>query len=164
MIAKPKRQQRTIGSIVKIPLEDGFHTYARILKTRFAFYDLRTKEEITDMQKIVSAPILFITAVNDYSVTRGLWLKVGKVSLEEVPVPLPPQFVQDPIIPDRFFIEHKGVRRPATKEECYGLERASVWTPEGIQKRLNDHYAGRKNYFVEKARNLVPIGVRFQME
>ena len=34
-----KRQQRTVGAIVQVPLENGYHTYARILKTRLAFYD-----------------------------------------------------------------------------------------------------------------------------
>jgi len=149
-----KRQKRTIGAIVKVPLEKGFHTYARILKYDFAFYDFRTKEEISDLQKIVSSPILFITAVNDYSVTRGLWLKVGNLPLEERLLVTPPQFVQDPIHPDHFFLVENGVRRPATKEECKGLERSAVWTPEGIQRRLNDHYAGRKNYYIEKDENL----------
>ena len=47
-----KKQQRTIGAIVKVPLEKGgYHTYARILKSPyFAFYDLRTKEEISDLE------------------------------------------------------------------------------------------------------------------
>ncbi len=92
-----KRQRRTIGAIVKVPLEKGFHTYARILKYDFAFYDFRT---------------------------------------------------------DHFVLVENGVRRPATKEECKGLERSAVWTPEGIQRRLNDHYAGRKNYYIEKDENL----------
>lgn len=50
-----KRQQRTIGSIVKIPLENGFHTYARILKSRIAFYDLRTTE--TKNERNINAAI-----------------------------------------------------------------------------------------------------------
>lgn len=67
---------------------------------------------------------------------------------------LPPQFIQDALNPDKFFIVEKGVRRPASKEECRGLERVAVWTPEGIQKRLNDHYAGRKNKSAEADKNL----------
>lgn len=149
-----KRQKRTIGAIVKIPLEKGFHTYARILKYDFAFYDIRTKEEISNLNKIVSSAILFITTVNDYSVTRGLWLKVGNLPLEERLLTTPPQFAQDPIHPDRFFLIENGIRRPATKEECKGLERSAVWTQEGMQRRLNDHYAGRKNYYIEKDKNL----------
>lgn len=47
-----KRQTRTLGSIVKIPLENGFHTYARVLGVELAFYDLRTKEEIKDLKSV----------------------------------------------------------------------------------------------------------------
>ncbi|MBK9502112.1 MAG: hypothetical protein IPO06_22595 [Leptospiraceae bacterium] len=83
---------------------------------------------------------MFITAINYYAITKGLWQKVGKVSLEEYPVTIPPQFIQNPLNPEQFFIEEKGIRRPATKEECKGLERSSVWTPEGIQRRLDDYY------------------------
>ncbi|MBP6740218.1 MAG: immunity 26/phosphotriesterase HocA family protein [Leptospiraceae bacterium] len=149
-----KRQQRTVGAIVKVPLEGGYFTYARILKTKFAFYDFRTKIDIEDLQEIISKPILFITGVNDYAVTKGLWLKVGKLPLDKSLLNLPPQFIQDALNPDKFFIVEKGIRRPASKEECRGLERVAVWTPEGIQKRLNDHYAGRKNKSVEADKNL----------
>lgn len=154
MQATGKKQKRTIGAIVKVPLENGYHTYARILKYDFAFYDFRTKEEVTDLQKIISAPILFITTVNDYSVTRGLWLKIGTIPLEEKLLILPPQFVQNPLNPEQFFIVENGIRRPATKDECQGLERSAVWTPEGIQDRLNDHYAGRKNFYVDRDKKL----------
>jgi hypothetical protein len=151
---KIKRQQRTVGSIVKVPLEGGFHTYARILKTKFAFYDFRTQTEVNDLQEIISKPILFITGVNDYAVTKGLWLKVGKFPLDDSLLKLPPQFIQDALNPDKFFIVENGVRRPASKAECWGLERVAVWTPEGIQKRLNDYYAGRKNSSIEADKNL----------
>ncbi|MBP7282109.1 MAG: hypothetical protein KBA66_11060 [Leptospiraceae bacterium] len=57
---------------------------------------------------------------------------------------------QNPLNPEEFFIEENGIRRPATKEECKGLERLAVWTPEGIKKRLNDYYAGRNNYYLQK--------------
>ena len=150
-----KRQQRTVGAFVKVPLEDGYFTYARILKTKFAFYDFRTKTEIEDLKEIISKPILFITGVNDYAITKGLWLKVGKLPLDDSILNLPPQFIQDALNPEKFFIVENGVRRPASKEECSGLERIAVWTPEGIQKRLNDHYAGRKN----KSMKTKPTGI-----
>jgi hypothetical protein len=150
MATSIKKQKRTPGSIVKVPLDNGFHIYARVLGVDLAFYDLLTREEIKDLQIIISSPILFITTVNYYAITKGLWTKVGKVSLEDFPVTIPPQFVQNPLNPDQFFIEENGIRRNASKDECQGLERSAVWTPEGIQKRLNDYYKGRKNYYIEK--------------
>lgn len=129
-----KRQTRTLGSIVKVPLENGFHTYARVLGVELAFHDLRTKEEIKDLEQIITSPILFITTVNYYAITKGLWVKVGKISLEDYPVNIPPQFGQNPLNPEEFFIEENGFRRLATKDECKGLERLAVWTPEGVEK------------------------------
>ena len=95
-----KRQTRTLGSIVKVPLENGFHTYARVLGVELAFHDLRTKEEIKDLEQIITSPILFITTVNYYAITKGLWVKVGKISLEDYPVNIPPQFGQNPLNPE----------------------------------------------------------------
>ena len=148
-----KRQQRTIGAIVKIPLDRGYHSYARILKSPyFAFYDFRAKEDVSDLALIVASPILFITSVSHYSVTSGLWVKVGKLPLEKTLLKIPPQFIQDSIQTDQFEIVYDdGKKKKATAEECAGLERLAVWTPESIQERLIDHYAGRKNFWVEPA-------------
>ena len=77
-----KRQQRTVGAFVKIQLDEKYHTYARILgEASFAFYDIRTTEDNKDLKKIASRPILFIVAVYDDAITRGRWIKVGKLPL-----------------------------------------------------------------------------------
>ena len=146
-----KRQKRTVGSIVKIPLEGGYHTYARILKVEFAFYDLRTKEDISDLEKIISSPILFVTAVNDYAITKGHWLKIGTLPIEDRLKELPPQYIQDAIRRDQFTIYYNDGRiEEATLEQCRGLESVSVWPPKAMEVRLNDYYAGRLNYHVVK--------------
>jgi hypothetical protein len=151
-----KRQQRTIGSVVKVPLNTGYYTYARILKSPyFAFYDFLAKEDVYNLDLIVSSPVLFITSVSHYSVTSGLWVKIGKLPLEKNLLKIPPQFIQDSIQPNRFEIVYDdGRKKKATAEECTGLERLAVWTPESIQERLNDHFAGRENYWVEPAKKL----------
>jgi hypothetical protein len=150
-----KRQQRTVGSIVKIPLERGYHSYARILKSPyFAFYDFR-EEEVSNLDLIVSSPILFITSVSHYSVTSGLWVKVGKLPLEKNLLKIPPQFIQDSIQTNQFeIVYYDGRKKKATAEECAGLERLAVWTPESIQERLIDHYAGRQNFWVKPTKKL----------
>jgi hypothetical protein len=82
------------------------------------------------------------------------WLKVGTLPIEERLLVLPPQFVQDALQPHRFEIFYSdGTRKPTTASECKGLERVAVWTPETIQQRLNDHYAGHRNYSVETMRH-----------
>jgi len=146
-----KYQKRTVGSFVKIKLDDTYHTYARILcGAYFAFYDCRTKTDITDMKKIASCNILFINAVYNSAVTRNRWLKVGKLPLESELKTTPPEFIQDQIDPTKFFIYEHGKIRPATREECEGLECAAVWIPEHIEDRIRDHYAGVPNKWVEE--------------
>lgn len=143
-----KKQQRTIGAFVKIPLEDGYHTYARILKSRLAFYDSRTTENLkTD--EIIKKPVLFVVVVHDYAITQGHWLKTGKK------IPVKPELEQnqamytEDVLTGKYLIFENGEQREASKEEIKGLESYTVWTPEGIEKRLNDHYANRKNEFVD---------------
>jgi len=146
-----KRQQRTPGAFVKVPFDPPFHTYARILgDASFAFYDSRTKEDISDFSKIASSPILFIVAVFNDAVTRGRWVKVGKLPLELNLQKLPPKFIRDSIDPTQFRIYEFGKIRPSTREECQGLEVAAVWEPGEVEERLRDHYAGRPNSQVEE--------------
>jgi hypothetical protein len=74
-------------------------------------------------------------------------------------VPLPAELEVEPL-----FFKHDnisgevsmtpggGVERPATREECFGLERAAVWDPEHVVSRLDDHFAGRPNAWVDLMR------------
>jgi hypothetical protein len=143
-------QKRIIGSIVKIPLSEGYHAYARTLdEASFAIYDLKTNQDIMDLDHIISKPILFIIAVFKHAVTKGRWKNIGKVPLEERLQKLPPKFIQDPLDPGKFRIYEFGTMRNATRDECQGLECAAVWEPEQVEERINDYYAGRKNKWVE---------------
>jgi len=144
-----KRQQRTIGSIVKIPLENGFWTYARILEVKCAFYDAKTNQDL-DIEEIIQKPILFFATVYDSAITKGFWEKIGKkLPLEDHLLDLPPVYTQNILNPTKFTIHHKKISRPATQEECLGLESSTVWTYNGIEKRLNDHYFERYNQRVD---------------
>ena len=149
MKSKTIRQRQILGDVVRIDLGDGFHTYGQVLaEADFAFFDARLKEEIP-VDQIVARPVLFIVAVMKYAVTRGRWLKIGKSPPSDALMKVRPQFIQDPLHPDRFSIYERGNIRPAKKEECLGLDRAAVWDPSHVEDRLRDHYAGRKNKWVE---------------
>ena len=149
MTGKPKKQKRVVGDIVRIDLGDGFHAYARVLDgALFAFYDCRVKEELP-IDRIVRCPILFQISVMNYAIKQGRWKVIGHVTLEDSLKNPPPRFIQDPLRPESFSIYEKGKIRPATKEEAIGLECAAVWDPEHVEDRLRDHYAGRKNKWVE---------------
>jgi hypothetical protein len=148
----PVRQQRTMGAILRVPLNDGWHTYAQTLhEADFAFFDARTRDALA-IEEIIQRPILFREAVHKSAYSTGRWPKVGKSPLKpELALPVP-KFIQDGLCPDKFEIYLGGVIRPATKEECVGLSRCSVWEADHIEDRLNDHYAGVPNKWVELER------------
>jgi hypothetical protein len=154
---RSKFKRRTVGDIVKVPLGDGNHVYARVLPdASFAFYDSRAEEELP-LQQVIRKKILFYIAVVDHAVKGGRWPVVGHIPLENG-LGLPPKFIQDPINSNEFRIYENGQIRPATRQECIGLERAAVWVPEYVEERLRDYYAGRENKWVEslKIRDTYP--------
>ena len=144
------------GLVMRIPLEDGMHTYGRMLQASpyVAFHDFRTTDEEPDLSKVVASPVLFVLASGAVrSLENGEWKSVGKVLLSEVDTPIPLQFMQNiGNINDMSVMDHLGNRRAATFEECENLERASVWQAEHVEERLNDHYAGRENQEVRRGR------------
>jgi hypothetical protein len=144
-----KRQQRTIGAIVQVSLGDGTHSYAITLPDAdYAFFDCKCSTDL-EVKEIISRPVLFRVAVYKSAVTKGRWQKVGKVPAlpPELAQPMP-KFIQDALCPDRFTIYLAGKTKPATLEECEGLERCAVWEAEHVEDRLRDHYAGVPNKWV----------------
>lgn len=146
-----RSQKRTVGDVVKVSLGDGTHTYARVLpEASLAFYDFRGTEEL-EIERIVGLPVLFYAAVMHHAIKKGRWPIVGHVPMDGRLNP-PPSFIQDALNENSFSIYEGGRIRPATRQECIGLERAAVWEPDHVEERLRDHYAGRKNKMVEEDR------------
>jgi Immunity protein 26 len=144
-----KRHKRRVGDVVEIDLGDGFHAYARILnEASFAVYDCRCDTELP-LAEILKRPVLFRLAVMDWAVKKGRWKVIGGSPLEGCFSILPPKFIQDPIDKDRFSIYEHGLIRPASREECAGIERTAVWDPSHVEDRIRDHFAGRSNKWVE---------------
>lgn len=144
-----KRQRRTLGDIVEIDLGQEFMAYARVLEEGlFAFYDSRARQPLA-MDDITARAVLFIVPVMAYAVTRARWKVVGNAPLDDTLQNPPPLFWQDVLDPDSFKLYDKGKFRPATREQCMGLERLAVWDPEHVEDRLRDHYLGRPNDSVE---------------
>ena len=146
-----KRQKTILGSVIKIDLLDGYHSYGRILKgSSYAIYDIRTKEELNP-EDVIQSNILFIINVYKYGVTKGRWLKIATFPLEPELMILPLEFMQDMMDLNKFelYDPNTGDIALATKEECTGLERAAVWEPEHVEERIRDHFLGRPNQWVE---------------
>lgn len=151
-----KKIRRRIGDIVQISLDTKFHTYAHITTSPFIiFYDGKYETDLP-IDKIPELPQLFVLSVYDYAIRDGIWPVIGYSKLSSDKLSTPYMFKQD-IATGALSIYHAdfsdtNYERSATFEECEGLERAAVWEPNHVVDRLIDHYAGRKNKWVESLR------------
>lgn len=141
----PKAPKLIPGTFVRIPLADGSFGYGRVLSDPYiAFYNYRTTEASEDLDVIESKPVLFTQAVRLFDYNR--WANLGKRELSgEVAKPVV-RFTQD--LGDYrkcVIFDSLGMERQATPEECVGLERAAVWDPHHIERRLLDTFEGRPN-------------------
>ncbi len=146
-----KRQRRTIGSIVKIPVAD-YHIHAQILlETDMVYFDTKGKNNIS-LKEITESPILFRVATNDNAILNGSWIKIGKIEIQDQLSKSVETFIQDALNPEKFEIYLNGEIRSATKQECVGLDRCAVWEINHIEDRIKDHYNNKPNVWVEKMR------------
>lgn len=133
------RQRRVVGAILKIPIDDRSHGYCWTLpEVDFGVFDLRAGSDLP-IEDIIRHPILFRVAVNNSAWNKGRWLRVGKAAPPpEVLAPVP-TYILDPI-DGRYSIYLLGDIRPATPEECVGLQPCEVWSPQHVEDRLRDHF------------------------
>jgi hypothetical protein len=146
-----KKQQRTPGSIVEINIDNQYFVYAQILKEGLVVFDLKTTKQLDDLNTLLNAPILFFLAVYRDVITTGIWLKIGKLDIRKELEIVPMQFIQDALDSKvfRLYDPNTGEITPSTKEECKGLESASVWEASHVEERIRDHYAGKVNRYVK---------------
>jgi hypothetical protein len=152
-MAKRKRIRRKVGDVVSVPLRDGKLGYGRVLHDPLiAFYRLRSSK-ILPVREVVTKDILFIIFVMNYAITDGIWPVAGHVPLRPELQVEPLFFKKDPISGKlTIYRDRTGEEFPATREQCRDLECAAVWEPEHVVDRLEDHFAGRPNHWVESLR------------
>jgi Immunity protein 26 len=135
----------TPGTFVRVPLADGSFGYGRILGRPYAaFYNYRTTEPSSDLDEIAAKPVLFTQAVRLSGSDR--WTNIGRRKLEDETAKPAVFYMQDLADFRKCTIfDSEGRERPATPEECIGLEKASVWDPHHVEQRLLDTFMGRPN-------------------
>jgi hypothetical protein len=125
------RQNATdLGALLRIPLSNGTFAYGRVLERPYlAFYDYTTPAPETDLDVLRSKPVVFRTAVRRRP-GRDKWEVIGGRDLDaELARPVV-QFWQDIANPAHCVIsDSAGNERPATPEECIGIEREGSGTP-----------------------------------
>lgn len=148
-----RRQKRVVGDMVCIPLSEGRKAYALILPLADVFFDfIAVGDDTPSAEVIVTKPVLFQVPVMNYAVTKGIWKVIGHVDPPTHLLEAPKFFKQDHFT-GAFSITTDGSDEvPATREECISLEKCSVWDPEHVVSRLEDHLAGRPNKWVELQR------------
>jgi immunity protein 26 of polymorphic toxin system len=137
------------GTFMRIPLADGSFGYGRILEPpHSAFYNYRTTNPDSDLDRIASKPVLFRIPVR-YSGPRS-WENIGWREIEAGLAQPIVQFTQDILnLQDCRIFDTAGNVRSATPEECVGLEAAAVWERHHVEERLLDFFMGRPNAAVE---------------
>jgi len=144
-----KRQTRVPGAILEIQTNAKYY-YAQILHKGCAFFDLELDAPLKDYSVLKTASVLFIVAVYNDVITKGKWLKVGKMEIRDELKIVPNQFIQDPINPIEFSLynPNTGEILPSSRKDVEGLECAAVWEAEHVEDRLRDHFAGNPNVWV----------------
>lgn len=144
----------TPGDIIEIPLPDGSKTYARILLDKtYAFYDAKTKEDIKDLQNIITKPILFTAWVDVFGLKEGYWKIIGNVLLEgKLENYYPIYFTPGPVDPNnvKFYNSHKDEIEEAIKNDWIGFEKIQIGGLHGrnhIESRIMDYYEGKRNVY-----------------
>ncbi len=137
------------GRFMRIALPDGTYGYGRLREDRaISFYNFRTEEPISDLDDIVAKLILFTVSVHKSVISK--WEIIGDRPLEahmKKPVVWFWQDIGD--FRNCKIIDSEGNTKPATPEECEGLERWAVWEGNGIEERLFNTFMGRPNPHVE---------------
>lgn len=157
MAQASKRQKITVGAVLKIPVTDKIFTYGRILTHQIAFYDAFTETDFL-IKNILNKSVLFILPVNDYAITKGIWLKISKaIPLEEslLSKNLPPMYKQDIANPQKVQLVYADRFEEASISDCLNLEKWAVWTPEAVQNRLKDYFLGLENDYLKVDKQLL---------
>jgi len=150
---KKKRQRIENGAVVRINLSENRMVFARLISGRIAVYDyaLFQSDPLPEIDTIIQKNIILYCSVYDEVITKSIFEIIGFKELTDFELnSVPPKFTQDIVnIDDCSIFWPDGRRIKVMPKECVGLERSSVWEAEGVIQRIEDYYAGRKNYYVE---------------
>ena len=151
MNGKQKRFRRKVGDIVAIPLGEGRVGFGWVLEEPLvAFFDYSTDaDHIPAVQVILRAPIAFRILVMNHAFTRGTWPVIGHAQIPDE-LATSPWFFKKDLISGKVTLTQTGAEEvPAENNEWEHLECAAVWEPFHVVDRLQDHFAGRPNKWVE---------------
>jgi hypothetical protein len=151
----PKKKQKiNEGSIVKIELSLKRVSFGRLFPGgRVGVFDSIVPKDkpYPAIEKIIKLPIFLYCVIYDDVITRNKFEVIGFEELTHEDLnKIPPIFTQDTInLNDCIISYYTGEKKKATPHECVGLERSSVWEADGLIRRIEDHFEGRKFFYEE---------------
>jgi hypothetical protein len=152
-MAKGKKQQFKEGAIIKIELSENRLAFARLLPGyRLGIYDyVVEKGRGYSADEIVNCNIFLYLSVYRTIITKGLFEVIDFRALTEKEIKkIPPQFMQDAAnLNNCLIFEYNGREYKANPQECVELERSAVWDELSLIQRIEDKFAGRKNFHRE---------------
>ena len=146
------RVKRRVGDVVEVSLGNGYVGFGIVLKEPLiAFFNVRTKERLS-IDAILEHSIAFSIWVMNHAVTKGEWEVIGHAEVPATINQRPPFFKKDPIS-GKLSITYDGGDETSTElQQVKEFERAAVWEPSDVVDRLNDHFDGKPNTWVEMLR------------
>jgi hypothetical protein len=153
MEQKKKRQRFKEGAFVAIQISGNRKVFARLLPAfELCVYDyLVTTKVDFEISSVIDQPVLFYLGIYKTVVTSGYFEIVGYqgLSLEELKK-IPPSFMQsEPKIEKCTLVYYDGRTENVPPSACIGLEKISAYNDLNVIRRIEDHYAGKKNIGVE---------------
>lgn len=131
---KKVNKRLKLGDVYAIPLPNGKFAFGR------TFYDASIAiyrhigETLEDLPE--TEDYQFIVGIYEYVLKSGEWPIVDSRPFKNEDEKWPPPTCIIDSISGKYSIYHKGEIRTATKSECDGLEKASVWAAEHIIDRI----------------------------
>lgn len=138
--------------MIEIPLDCGKLCFAQVVAfPLIVFFDLRV-EARPSLREILDSNVAFSLWVAKSALVDQAWTVIGRSPIPET-VDRRPAFFKLDRISGKYFLTYSGEEEiPVSAAQLADVECAAVWELEHLLDRLQDHFAGRPNRWVEAMR------------
>lgn len=151
MKKRPNRQRGPMlkeGAVYALPLNDGSFAFGQVCcGGDFAVFDLKSQKPIS-AEEVIKSEVAFRVPVARDAAKEGGWKRIGDAPLRGK-LAERAKYRHQPVGSAQVFVYSNGVSTPADPEEVQGLETLATWFSMHVEQRIQDHFAGRPNAFVE---------------
>ena len=146
------RKKLKAGDFIKIPFNEGIHTYGRILvEGSCAIYDCYSTTDRKDYDTVIGNKILFVTHVFISTINDGNWTIVKNILLDQALEGYYPRYF-NPAPQNKenlnFYEVYKNEIEDAIAKDWIKTGRIQldgVHQYFHIEQRIRDYYAGKRN-------------------